>query len=291
MLPKEFFDLKKIPRECESTCNNCPEIKDSGYRPDYRCCTFQPRIPNYMLGLSLLGPHKSSHSTISSLQWQRFFLPEGLVASPKRWALFLEDASEDKFGKSTQVLCHFLNKKSGVCEIYQYRNAPCSTFFCRHDQGYLGQQFWDSLMIYINQIEYALSQWVMDELGIDVELYFKKFDSFAQNLSVINHKDLGWPQEILFEVWSSWYGKELDFFKEAARIVEEKKDDLISIASKTRPLEAREFDKSVLQALPQQLQNEVDENDSAEGESTPLSHLYNILISHYNEMEMGNGDS
>ena len=284
MLPKEFFALKKIPRECEATCNNCPEIKDSGYRPDYRCCTFQPRISNYMLGFSLQGPHKNSHATLTSLHKQGFFLPEGLIASPKRWSLFLDDAAEDKFGKSTQVLCHFLNKKSGLCEIYQYRNAPCSTFFCRHDQGEQGEQFWDSLMIYMNQIEYALSQWVMGELGLDVALYFKKFDSLPQNLSMVNHNDLGWPREILAEVWGHWYGKELEFFTEAAHLVEGEKDNLMAIVSKTRPMEARKFDKSVLRSLPQKLKNEVDPSDSVEGESTPLSHLYNFLIFHYNEM-------
>ena len=129
MLPKQFFTLDKIPRECGSTCDNCPEIKDSGYRPDYRCCTFQPRIPNYMLGFSLLGPYRKSHSTINSLYDDGFFLPEGLVASPSRWALFLEDSANDHFGKSTQVLCHFMNKESGLCEVYQYRNASCSTYF------------------------------------------------------------------------------------------------------------------------------------------------------------------
>lgn len=285
-IPDGFWDLK-IPTEAKSKCRACPEIKDSKYRPDYRCCTFQPRIPNFMIGLALLEKKHTSHSILRSLKKQRFFTPEGLIASPKRWSLFLEDLSNDQFGKSSQVLCHFLNKENELCNIYNYRNGPCSTFFCRHDSIH-GESFWESLMVYINQIEHSLSQWAMKELGIEPEQYFKLFDEYSKNISIFKTSDQGWPDEVLKKTWRKWYGKEFEFYKQSANLIKKNKDNLISIAESNPPKESLSFEKAIIKSMPTDLQMQVDDNDLNEGEVTSLSYLYKVIMFHYREMQHNN---
>jgi len=282
-LPKDFF-LKRFPDECASSCSQCPEVKDSGFRPDYRCCTFQPRISNYMLGFAWADAGSPGAKILDQMLADDFLLPEGLIASPKRWSLFLEDQANDKFGKSDQVLCHFLDKDSGLCQIYQYRNAPCSTFFCRHDQKEKGEVFWDQLMIYINQIEHGLSQWAMTQLGIEPKVYFSQFDDYAKQMELFLPGEIGWPKDVLDRVWGDWRGREKEFYRKAAELIDQNRNQLISIAENIIPIESLKFEKSTLAALPDEWQDAVDESDQDEGKVSSIQSLYKLLKFYHREL-------
>ena len=55
-------------------------------------------------------------------------IPEGLVIAPKLWKKSIELYDEDKFGKTDEIVCPFLNKTNSYCNIHPYRNGVCSTF-------------------------------------------------------------------------------------------------------------------------------------------------------------------
>ncbi len=153
MLPGALTEMT-LPQERLATCLNCPKARFEGWRPDYRCCTYHPRVPNFLLGLALSEP--ASAKIIKRLVREGFLLPEGMISSPNQWAHYLTDTGEDRFGRSEKVLCPFLEQKSGLCQLYAFRNSVCSTFFCQHDHGDKGDRFWSSVQTVAQQVEMAL---------------------------------------------------------------------------------------------------------------------------------------
>lgn len=282
--PSKFLSLK-FPQEQQATCMNCPEIKTSNFRPDYRCCTFQPKIFNFNLGSALTIGSKATQKTISEMIDKRWITPEGLIATPARWKLFLEDKENQLFGKSNQVLCEFLNKDTRYCNIYDYRNAPCSTFFCRHDHGQLGEQFWNSLMVYVNQIEHALSQWIMQNLGYKNQEYFGILDSQMTEYDWFNLQELGWPENIYNALWGSYLGREKEFLTECSNITLKHRKQLLSIADNVQIIDANKFESHIIKTIPNHLTNAVEDDDKVESEEkASLEMLFKLLMFDYREL-------
>ena len=97
LLPYELDDLK-VPEERQSSCMNCPKAAFEGFRSDYRCCTYHPRVPNYMLGLA--SGDKKALGALKEMKANGFLLPDGFVTNPHQWSDFLADVAEERFGKS-----------------------------------------------------------------------------------------------------------------------------------------------------------------------------------------------
>jgi Fe-S-cluster containining protein len=281
MLPPDILAMAP-PKERLATCGNCPKIKTDGYRPDYRCCTFHPKISNYLLGLALTSKDASS-ANITRLCSTGFLIPEGLVATPHRWALSLADLHEDRYGRSDRVLCSFLDASSGLCTIYRYRNASCSTFFCIHDQREVGENFWNALLELAAQCEVALGQWAMDQLGIDVKDYFAKMGDLADAIqSVGDPVNQSWSFESRKILWGKkWFGKELEFFEASGKLIASQKENLWKIANETEVQESEKFDVAAISVIPPQYHEEIDDEDLVGGAITPLNELYQAVIEHY----------
>src|SRR5262249_32817474 len=120
MLPEALWAMR-IPSERRATCAACPRIASDDFRPDYRCCTYHPRVAGFMLALALDTP--AGHAAVERAHAAGFLMPEGLQASPAQWAGFLVDVGEERFGKSQRVLCPMLETATGRCGIYAFRNA------------------------------------------------------------------------------------------------------------------------------------------------------------------------
>src|SRR5690606_23430316 len=111
-----------------------------------------------------------------------FALPEGIVITPAQSKATLKQNAAGRFGRDKDVKCNFLDLKTGGCGIYKYRNATCSTFFCKNDFGTEGAAFWEHLQAAAGQIEYALSWWCMGEVGLSPDDYLQRFDSLSTAL-------------------------------------------------------------------------------------------------------------
>src|SRR5690242_21120635 len=110
------------PSEGRATCHNCAMCKsgsdDSGaeaqavfFRPDAKCCTYVPALPNFLVGRILADRSPNAARGRASIQ-QR--MTEGVggtpigLAMPPEYALLYSNA-EDAFGRSHELLCpHFL---------------------------------------------------------------------------------------------------------------------------------------------------------------------------------------
>ncbi len=263
MMPRDLFQLK-FPEERRATCMNCPKACYDGFRADYRCCTYHPRVSNFLLGLGSETP--AGDRAIDRLIKRGMLLPEGMYSTPGQWIDFLDDQQQDSFGRSVKVLCPMLDEKTGYCDIHAFRNAVCSTFFCFSDHGQTGENFWVQVQTLGSQIELVLAQWSLKEVGFDLERYFKAFDSLASRIHSVSTQE-GWTEEALIALWGQWAGREKELMRECAAAVTERRQDLWTIANSLAIRESISFDRAMDTIVPEHLEDEVegDERDE-EGE-------------------------
>lgn len=176
-----------IPAETEATCADCAMVVDTpcaqpGYLPEAKCCTFFPRIPNFIVGRLLAdgslhaGPIGAwFHATIDGeapptrvdnpgLLNGSDVTPMGLA--PPATYLLVYNASHAAFGKTHALRCpFFLPQESKQCAIWRHRNAVCSTFFCKHGRAAVGKRFWSSLLRLLGLVEHELALWCVLKMG------------------------------------------------------------------------------------------------------------------------------
>src|SRR5690606_39173243 len=133
--------------------------------------------------------------------------------------------------KSRDVLCHFLDRKTGYCNIYAFRNSVCSTFFCIHDHGDKGSRFWDGVQTLVAQVETALSQWALEEVGFDVSTLMKRMDRLAGKVRNLVDANGAWKRSVLKSLWGSWYGREVELLEACGEVVSAHRDSLWDIAN------------------------------------------------------------
>ena len=259
LLPYEALTWR-IPDERRSTCGNCPRIGSDDYRPDYRCCTYHPKVPNYMLGLGIDDPRTAN--LITQVAKDGWLLPDGFQATPSQWVSFLIDVADDTFGKSQKVLCPFLDQANGNCGIYAYRNSVCSTFFCITDHGAAGRKFWDGMQSLVTQVELALSQWALQQSGFDVESYFERLDSLSNHMKKVTaSKKSGraWSKYARQILWGEGFGHELEIYRSCAKVIEGNLERLWDIANSIDIKEGLKFEAATQTLVPSTYRDEIDD--------------------------------
>lgn len=261
MMPRELFGLR-IPEERRATCMNCPKASYEGYRADYRCCTYHPRVANFLLGLA--AETTNGEMVLDKLLDRGMLIPEGMHYAPLQWVDYLDDLQKDAFGRSEKVLCPNLDEATGFCNIHAFRNAVCSTFFCYKDHGDAGEGFWDQLQVLGSQVEMALGQWALAQAGFDLDRYFKAFDKLAKHIHKTSARD-GWQNEARELLWGDWLGREKDLMRACAAAVVRERENLWEIANSQPIRESVPFDKAMVKAVPKRLEDQIDPEDLEEG--------------------------
>ena len=283
MMPRDFLHLK-FPEERRSTCMSCPKSCYEGYRKDYRCCTYHPRIPNYLLGLS--AQTDVGRERLEAIIERGMVTPEGMNSTPQQWVDYLEDLENDRFGKSEQVLCPMLEKKTGYCMVHAFRNSVCSTFFCLKDHGNKSENFWAQVQTLGSQVEMALAQWAMEQLDFSVDDYVQRMNKLAKNIKKTASEDgQGWSLESRKLLWGEWFGRELEFFEACGRLISENRDFLWEIANNVDIKEASKFDQAMVQSVPEELEDQVDPTDHEEdAETAPPQDLWDDALKAYHKI-------
>ena len=259
MMPAELSVLS-LPAERQSTCMNCPKTCTEQYRPDYRCCTYHPRIPNFLLGLALASGKKDELTPI--LKGSAMITPEGLHESPAQWYAYLADTKDEQFGKSKHVLCPLLDTKNGLCRVHAFRNSVCSTFFCLKDHGVKSERFWEQLLALGTQVETLLSQWALRQLGFDLDAYMERLNAHEDRVATLSLSgNRGWSKAALKMLWGDWYGRELELYEQTARLISEHRDSLWDIANNVKITDAPRFESALIASVPEHLKEEIDEQD------------------------------
>lgn len=257
MMPKDLFTLK-FPAERQATCMSCPKACFGGFRADYRCCTYHPRIANFLLGLGSETPE--GDAAIDRLLDLGMLTPEGMYSTPGQWIDFLDDQHKNDFGRSEKVLCPMLNPNNGFCDVHAFRNSVCSTFFCLSDHGQTGESFWVQVQTLGSQIELVLAQWSLRELGFPLDDYIKAFDQLALRIHEVS-TPTGWTKEALDLLWGQWRGREKQLMRECAALIVENRERLWDLANRFAIVESRQFDEAMDTLVPDYLEDEVEAKD------------------------------
>lgn len=162
-----------IPRESKADCANCPLCRGTEsldtYRPDTKCCTYFPDLPNFLVGAILVDPDTHPqvlHSISDRIDDQSCASPLG-ITRPPLYALTYDAVKDRCFGRVPSFLCpYYVSEEGGLCGIWQHRNSSCATWFCKHVAGSRGQRFWRELEVLLKRIEDTLSLWACSELGL-----------------------------------------------------------------------------------------------------------------------------
>ena len=148
-------------QETKATCNNCLRARDHrfpySYKPDLKCCTFVPFIPNFAVG-GILVQKLEGHQLIQDfIAEKRFALPLGIFPDFDYQYRF-QNKKKEAFGNDKNLLCHYYDQERNQCSIWEFRGVVCSTFFCRSDYGKNGQNFWTEMKDYLSYVEMALAE-------------------------------------------------------------------------------------------------------------------------------------
>jgi len=225
-----------IPQETEATCHDCamwPGPKDTGraaadfFRPDTKCCTYVPDLPNFLVGriLSDTDPRLAAGkaSVEARLAAGVGVTPLGLGRSRVQGLLYAQGFGA-AFGRNRTLRCpHYLEEEGGLCGIWLHRNAICATWFCKHVRGAVGDRFWKSLAQLLCAVEGALTRWCVLELRVESEALARLFPPPRAP----GHPDPFEPSEIDGIVdpmkyrgfWGNWWGREREFYERSGRLV------------------------------------------------------------------------
>jgi hypothetical protein len=227
----------RIPEETDATCGDCAMCsKDDKahsrselfYNPETKCCTYIPTLPNFLVG-GILSDNdgafaKGRMSVKARLRAGLAVTPIGL-GMPPTFRFLYSGTAVRTFGLSKTLLCpYYLADEGGRCGVWRHRAAVCATWYCKHVRGAVSARFWKSLHQLLSAVELSLSHWCVDELDIGVEalgLLFPANDPHKQEhqlnaLALDGKVDRG-----VYQIaWGKWSGREQEFYREAARLVD-----------------------------------------------------------------------
>ncbi|MBN2715036.1 MAG: hypothetical protein JXX14_04220 [Deltaproteobacteria bacterium] len=274
MLPEEFSWMR-LPKERMIDCATCNMVVTDGYRPDTKCCSYFPQIPNYMLGLALKDP--GCRPLVERVIAEGHALPEGTTQSLGALQIATAEYLANRFGKSQRLRCPFLNAV-GECGIYAFRGVVCGSFFCSNDHGDAGDRFWEDFQNVLRQIEVILSQRAMTAAGIDSATYHAQLDAMADRIDEMYDPATGgtqkWKRKLLF---GEFFENEAAFFEACADYVIEHINQLYDIATAEDSCDttiAFKYEKALEQGLSQAQRGEIQCLPETQGDMIPVGALW-----------------
>jgi hypothetical protein len=251
-----------LPDEKEATCSDCAMLPREGevdgpsfFDPVTKCCTFQPDLPNFLLGRILEDRKAPARaSVVARIDAKIGVSPLGIVIPPLYRAAY-EGAT---FGRAPTLRCpHHLD--DGRCGIWLHRNAVCATFYCKHVRGATSARFWrEGVEALLVAVERSLSRHCLAEIGLSPDAVLatlpKRRHLGANEDGPVDGED----PAAYAQAWGSWAGREKALYEASAGIVDELAwDDVLAIsgpevrllAGATRALYREVTDKSLPERL------------------------------------------
>ncbi|ATB31903.1 hypothetical protein [Melittangium boletus] len=232
LLP-EFFQ-KGVPVETKATCDACAMCPSSAsgavesvdgvsrlFRTDTKCCTYYPRLPNFLVGalFSDARPElaEGRRRMEAKLSGRVGITPQWVKASARYNLLYRN--SRQFFGRALSMRCPYYEEQQGGCTIWPYREAVCSTFFCKYVAGADGQKFWMTLKTYLTLTEIQLSRYAVLQLMPDYILARKDKPEMTDTPTVEELDDRPMAAKDYAALWREWEGREADFYRACYDIV------------------------------------------------------------------------
>jgi Fe-S-cluster containining protein len=215
------FDNPEIV-EARATCDNCAMCdKEQGpqsvlrdfFKPDLKCCTFHPHLPNYLVGAIFADPDPSLDEGRRRLREKiasHIGATPQWIAPPRKFSVLAEAARDTAhFGRSNALVCPFLEREKGLCTVWRHREAVCSTYFCKYTQGARGWEFWNALKEYVGYTEVHLSAWIAKKVDPNVvEPRVGRLQLTVEDLEDRAPSDADYAR-----YWGTWVGREEEFYE------------------------------------------------------------------------------
>lgn len=288
LLPEDLWWLDP-PDERRATCHSCYKVALGDYRDDCRCCTYFPRIPNFMLGLALCQPASRPH--VERVIESGSALPVGLVPSSVQYCAAVEAQANDLFGNLPEMLCPFVEPNTFNCGIYSNRNSVCSTFFCVNDHGQSGEKFWQKLQQLVGHVESTVALWAMNHVGLDYTDYISRLDQQASQLDQLVDKSGAWSVSVRRELWGEWFGRESEFFRCCADRALAEKQGLYHIATKQQLVEPLAYESAVRFAIPEKHREATPEMNRSDQYQPIESMWYQVQLAARNLWQLPFGEA
>lgn len=219
LLPKELLLGEVV--ESKATCDNC---NWKAYQPDLKCCTFEPYLPNFLVGALFESP-ATSEGALESLRekitMRKYSLPIGMTPSVRYQVHFNERNPQD-FGNRREWLCPYFNREQNNCGIWKNRGSVCTTFFCQSSYGKKGELFWNQMNDYLTYVEMAL----MEEVLVHLDFSPRQISDCLQYLnrqegSVAELRSASLPIEKARKLWNGYFDEQEQFFRKTYQMVQE----------------------------------------------------------------------
>lgn len=217
-----------IPQEHTATCDRCVMCRpDHGpasphvawFDPSTKCCTYQPYLANFLVG-AMLDDDQPGFATGRATIERRIDQRDGVsplgTSPPSAYDARYREATRDPeaFGRTPDLRCPHLDATTGGCSIWAYRNAVCSTWFCKFDRGAVGRDFWAAVKSTLRLAELALARHCVLELGVGAVALLRSFPSTGDDSA-----PAGPPDPADYQVrWGRWAGRERAFYRACAAI-------------------------------------------------------------------------
>ncbi len=236
LLPRLFE--QPIAVESFATCSNCimacgdqdqaQQRARRPYHPDRKCCTYQPNLSNYLVGALLASTDpmlEDGRSRVRARIRQRTGVSPLGVYVPRLYNLLYSHGVKDGFGQSKTLLCPYYRIPDGACTIWKFRDAICSTWFCKPVSGAAGRDFWSAMRAYLLAAQNALVQYTMRRAGLtNIEELNRQFIDPVQDENYLSAEELDGlpPAESEYAArWTGWDGDEESFYAQCYSWVEE----------------------------------------------------------------------
>jgi hypothetical protein len=108
--------------------------------------------------------------------------------------------------------CPYYIEDGGRCGVWRHRESTCATWFCRHERGLLGFQYWTAQRHLLRAVEQGLATLVALDLGIDQ-------GGLDLLLSSSKTVDRVTDAAVYSAMWEPWLGREAQYFIECHRLV------------------------------------------------------------------------
>lgn len=222
-----------VPAEQRSTCGDCAMCQPRGaevaslgeaFEPNVKCCSYLPELPNFTVGAVLTsGSAKGRETVLKRIRARAGVTPVG-VGQPPKTRLVLA-SSKAAFGRSREIVCpHYVDDNGGQCSIWAHRDAVCSTYFCKHMRGAVGQTFWFALRGLLAYVERDVARFCVMKLDPGPEaieiLATQSPSDGPRDLDVAALEDREDPNDYARR-WGSYVGREEEFYTACSEMVAE----------------------------------------------------------------------
>lgn len=224
------FQSWQVPQEEIATCPDCVMCrKPNSAFINTKCCTYYPKLPNYLIG-GILQDNRASLAEGKRIVKEQISNKNGIIpfgsVEPAQYRHNSQKILKKKESKRTQseaesMLCPYYDR--GNCSIWDYRENCCSTHFCFSVGGDFGQNFWRKLNNYLKFVEYELAKFALLQLNFPIakiDIYKKTIEDYA-----IEDKTGKFYQNAYDDLWGNWAGKEEELFLKSYEIVSSLSND------------------------------------------------------------------